>query len=724
MANFNIDYLVVAGGGGGSNELGGGGGAGGYLTNIGGTAQSLQGTITYTVVVGDGGRGGVIGATRDSENTRGGDGDNSSLSGSNITTITSTGGGGGGAYGPNVIYGRNGGSGGGAAALNAGGVGTTVGLGNTPSTTPSQGNNGGNSYKANGVYPGGGGGGAGAVGGNYSGSTGGAGGDGLPNTITGASPTPYYAGGGGGNGYGSSCGVGVAGVGGSGGGGNSGIGRDCATANGSNGTNGLGGGGGAATYAPATQSGGSGGSGVVILRYTTADVTSYAATGTAPTEDTTTVAGQTILSFTTVGTGSITFTTPALPFGGTKVTTPVTGFESPVDIGLKIPVGTNSNLPTGAEGMIRNDTDEDSGGTDSTTAITFYNGTDWKYFTSAVSQDNPPIENFNTVLYTGTASPHVINTVGFQPDLIWIKNRDTTDSFAIVDSVRGISSSTGYLASNQTTQEQFSGNMPTSVQSDGFTITGVGGRTNTVGEDYVAWCFKAGGAPSGSDKVSIDGTSFATMSAAGLTDGTEAISKLSVNTELGFSIVKYTAPALIADTVAHGLGETPEMIILKSTSVNRNWNVFHKDVGTSKNMHLNEASIADTSEYWTASTDTFSIQDYSASADWIAYCFVSKPGFSKVGSYTGNGNSTGPVVPLGFPPAWVMIKGANEAGDWMIFDNKRSPTNPANKRIDANTSDNESTDAVMDLNSDGFQIKTASAGKNAINKTFIYLAFA
>ena len=705
MANFNIDYLVVAGGGGGSNELGGGGGAGGYLTNIGGTAQSLQGTITYTVVVGDGGRGGVIGATRDSENTRGGDGDNSSLSGSNITTITSTGGGGGGAYGPNVIYGRNGGSGGGAAALNAGGVGTTVGLGNTPSTTPSQGNNGGNSYKANGVYPGGGGGGAGAVGGNYSGSTGGAGGDGLPNTITGASPTPYYAGGGGGNGYGSSCGVGVAGVGGSGGGGNSGIGRDCATANGSNGTNGLGGGGGAATYAPATQSGGSGGSGVVILRYTTADVTSYAATGTAPTEDTTTVAGQTILSFTTVGTGSITFTTPALPFGGTKVTTPVTGFESPVDIGLKIPVGTNSNLPTGAEGMIRNDTDEDSGGTDSTTAITFYNGTDWKYFTSAVSQDSPPIENFNTVLYTGdgSASGQPITSVGFQPDLVWIKTINQATKHLLTDSVRGVNSQ---IFSNSISSEQDYDEFD-SFDSTGFTVSRNTGADyfNQSTIKYVAWCFKAGGAAVANTNGSIN-------------------SQVSVNDTLGFSIVSYTGPALIANTVGHGLGQTPEMIILKSTSVNRNWNVFHKDVGTSKNMHLNEASIADTSEYWTASTDTFSIQDYSASADWIAYCFVSKPGFSKVGSYTGNGNSTGPVVPLGFPPAWVMIKGANEAGDWMIFDNKRSPTNPANKRIDANTSDNESTDAVMDLNSDGFQIKTASAGKNAINKTFIYLAFA
>ena len=497
MANFNIDYLVVAGGGGGSNELGGGGGAGGYLTNVGGTAQSLQGTITYTVVVGDGGRGGVIGAARDSENTRGGDGDNSSLSGSGITTITSTGGGGGGAFGANVVSGRNGGSGGGAAALSGGGIGTAVGLGNTPSTTPSQGNNGGNSYQASGVYPGGGGGGAGAVGGNYKTNTspygGGNGGDGLPNTITGASPTPYYAGGGGGNGYGSQCDVGYAGIGGNGGGGNSGIGRDCATANGSNGTNGLGGGGGSATYDPATQSGGSGGSGVVIIRYTTANVDSYTTTGAAPTKDTTTVAGQTILSFTTVGTGSITFTTPAPPFGGTKVTTPVAGFESAVDIGLKIPVGTNSNLPTGVEGMIRNDTDEDSGGTDSTTAITFYNGTDWKYFTSAVSQDSPPIENFNTVLYDGQSTDLSVTGVGFQPDLVWVKCRDVNNSHVVADSVRGGDGTRQYVLFPNLPNPQSSSNQIKTIDDDGFTVFGNRNATNRSPQDYVAWCFKAGG---------------------------------------------------------------------------------------------------------------------------------------------------------------------------------------------------------------------------------------
>ena len=212
-----------------------------------------------------------------------------------------------------------------------------------------------------------------------------------------------------GNGYGSSCGVGTAGVGGNGGGGNSGIGRDCSLANGYNGTDGLGGGGGSATYPPSTQYGGSGGSGIVILRYTTADIASYTTTGTTPTADTTTISGQTILSFTTVGTGTITFTTPIPPippFSGTRVTNPVTGFESPVDIGLKLPSGTNDNLPTAIQGMIRNDTSETTGS--SASAIMHYNGADWKYFAATESADNPNLIMYlnasDTTSYPGTGT--------------------------------------------------------------------------------------------------------------------------------------------------------------------------------------------------------------------------------------------------------------------------------------------------------------------------------
>jgi hypothetical protein len=176
----------------------------------------------------------------------------------------------------------------------------------------------------------------------------------------------------------------------------------------------------------------------------------------------------------------------------TKVTTPVTGFESAVDIGLKIPVGTNSNLPSGAEGMIRNDTDEDSGGNDSTTAITFYNGTDWRYFNSTVS--TTPLENFNTVIWNGDATTtRSITGVGFDPDLVWVKKRSggTARNHSLHDVVRGAGNR---LNSNTTSAGTDVTNEVKSFINDGFTI-GNGDEVNGSGssQKYVAWCFKAGG---------------------------------------------------------------------------------------------------------------------------------------------------------------------------------------------------------------------------------------
>ena len=336
-----------------------------------------------------------------------------------------------------------------------------------------------------------------------------------------------------------------------------------------------------------------------------------------------------------------------------------------------------------------------------------------------------PEEYFNTVLYTGDDSNNrAITGVGFQPDLVWIKNRSSAYSHMMYDSVRGAEGSGGDHLSSDTTGS--AGAVVTSLfdsfDADGFTIDKASSsRVNEDGDTYVAWCFKAGGAPSGSDKVSIDGTSYSTMTAAGLTDGTEAIDKLSVNTKLGFSIVKYTAPALRVDTVAHGLGETPEMIILKSTSVARNWNVFHKDVGTSKNLHLNTTDAANTSEDWTANSTTFSIQDYSSSADWIAYCFTSKRGVSKVGEYDGSYSSTPTEVYTGFEPAFVLVKSVNAAGSWSIHDNKRGVDKQLNPNIiNAETS---GWSSHIEFTRDGFTVKGTSSGLNPNNR-MLYFAVA
>ena len=397
MANFNIDYLVVAGGGAGG-VIGGGGGAGGFRTSYGAgningglttveTPQSLSTDTTYQVTVGSGG---VATPTpgNSGPNGQSGSGGDSSFAGA--TTILSTGGGGGGNYGNGT--GASGGSGGGGCSRNS------YRAGGSRITIPVQGFNG-SSNNSSQPYPSGGGGGAGGAGGIATG------GSALSSSITG---TPTLMAGGGGGGWQSYYGGSVNTTGGGGGASNG-----EASNNASDATNNTGSGGGGGGFSSNLYygQGGNGGSGIVILRYITADVASYTITGAAPTE--TTDGTNTVLSFTTVGTSSITFTPQPPPptFDGTKVTTPVTGFESGVDVGLKIPVGTNSNLPTGVEGMIRNDTEENGGGTNSTTAITFYNGTDWKYFTSTESPDvaypaslKMYLNASDTASYTGTGT--------------------------------------------------------------------------------------------------------------------------------------------------------------------------------------------------------------------------------------------------------------------------------------------------------------------------------
>ena len=296
---LTVEYLVVAGGGGGGGDLGGGGGAGGYLTNVNGTALTLNSGDLYPVTVGEKGRGAIKGSTRNTENTRGGDGYNSVFS-----DIISTGGGGGGVYGAAntpLKNGRDGGSGGGAGPpdSNTG----TGGNGNTPSTTPSQGNNGGLGYTS--PWGSGGGGGAGDVGQNApNGNQGGDGGVGLTNSITVASGTgPYYAGGGGGADYNGSA----PGAGGLGGGGAGGYGTSGVVSYGINGTANTGGGGGGGAWFPNPTKGGDGGSGVVILRYPSDYQINFTAGASPAFSSSSATVGTDTVTTITAGSGTITF---------------------------------------------------------------------------------------------------------------------------------------------------------------------------------------------------------------------------------------------------------------------------------------------------------------------------------------------------------------------------------------------------------------------------------
>jgi hypothetical protein len=255
-----------------------------------------------------------------------------------------------------------------------------------------------------------------------------------------------------------------------------------------------------------------------------------------------------------------------------------------------------------------------------------------------------------------------------------------------------------------------------SFDSDGFTTAGVGsGAINYINQNthtYASWNWKANGAGVSNTQGSIAST-------------------VSANTTSGFSIVSYTGTGSNA-SVGHGLGVKPSMFIVKRRSAIEDFAVYHQSMTASYYLNLNTTAAQDTNNRWNGepTTSVLNFQTHAAvngsSDTYIAYCFADVKGFSKFGSYTGNGSADGPFVYTGFKPAWIMIKKSSASGSgWMIFDTKRNPTNDgATLRLPANTTDSESTDHILDILSNGFKIRDSDATLNTNAATFIYMAFA
>ena len=319
-----------------------------------------------------------------------------------------------------------------------------------------------------------------------------------------------------------------------------------------------------------------------------------------------------------------------------------------------------------------------------------------------------PNDYFNTKLYTGTGSSNSITGVGFQPDWVWIKNRGNTESHALFDAVRGV---TKRIVSNSTGAEETNANTVTAFGTDGFTV-GTNAGVNGSGISTVAWNWKANG--SGSSN----------------TDGSTA-STVSVNTTAGFSIVKWTGSGS-ATTIGHGIGVTPKIIMLKNTSEVYGWQVYHASLGNTKYLALDSTDAeATSSESWNNTSPTSTVFSVGASDSnnksgntIIAYCFAEKTGFSKFGSYIGNGSTWGTFVNCGFKPAWIIAKRTSDVEDWFMYDTKRDPINVADTRLKANGNPGEATNLGVDFLSNGFKWRSNTAGYNASGSTYIYMAFA
>ena len=317
----------------------------------------------------------------------------------------------------------------------------------------------------------------------------------------------------------------------------------------------------------------------------------------------------------------------------------------------------------------------------------------------AYTDIDDPSAYFQTKLYTGNGGTNAITFDGnsdLQPDWVWIKNRTLSGGYAhnLFDSVRGTNKK---LVTNDTRAETSETNGLNSFNSDGFTL----------GED------------SGTEEVNRDG-------------GVQVSWNWKKSADAGFDIVSYTGNAT-ARTISHSLSAVPAWMIIKCRSESgHSWKVYHKSIGATKTLALQNTGAPDDDANYHGDTEpTSSVFTIGSNGDvnddgetFIAFLFAEKKGFSKFGSYIGNGNADGPFIYLGFKPAFLMVKLTSGADDWQILDTKRSPHNIVGGYMRPNSNAVTTNNDVIDFLSNGFKLRTSAGSWNPSGGTFIYMAFA
>ena len=319
-----------------------------------------------------------------------------------------------------------------------------------------------------------------------------------------------------------------------------------------------------------------------------------------------------------------------------------------------------------------------------------------------------PSDYFNTVAWTGTSSsPLNVTGYGFNPDMIWNKYRAGAGDHQLYDAVRG---ATKMLIPNSTAVESTNANGVTAFITDGFTA---GSDINVNGGNSVAWGWRAGNSSGSSNS---DGSLTSTVS---------------VNTTAGFSIVTYsgTGASSGTETVGHGLGAVPRVVMQKRASGSaQNWHVYHASMGNGGVVMLNDTQALNSqTDYWGNTTPTSSVVTIGpnnlSSGTNVMYCFAEKKGFSRFGSYTGNGNVDGAFVYTGFKPAVLIVKTYTTNGGWQIYDSKRNTSNPTSKFLVPSSNAAETSGSNdIDFLSNGF--KTRTTANPGTTDTFMYMAFA
>ena len=325
-----------------------------------------------------------------------------------------------------------------------------------------------------------------------------------------------------------------------------------------------------------------------------------------------------------------------------------------------------------------------------------------------------PSDYFESKIWTGNGSSQNIS-LDFAPNFVWIKQRSATRYHNLQDTVRGVGLQ---LFSNTTSADNSDTANITAFNSDGYSL-GSGDNVNKNSSTYVGWSWKAGT----SFTNDASSTSVGTLDSVG-----------SVSATAGFSIISFTGTESSNQSVAHGLGAVPELILSKSRAVVDNWMVHHGSFSETNYISLNlTGAIASASSVWTSlpTSTVINIGDNAGVNDdgaMIMYAFRSVQGFSKFGSYIGNGNADGTFVYTGFKPAFVIIKRTDDSSDWVLLDNKRDSFNVVNTKLFSSNSDGDVTSQnACDFVSNGIKFRDSATNAFATSvssATYIYMAFA
>ena len=323
--------------------------------------------------------------------------------------------------------------------------------------------------------------------------------------------------------------------------------------------------------------------------------------------------------------------------------------------------------------------------------------------------DDPTIY-FQTTIYTGNGGTQTITHDGsnLQADMIWVKSRGNTNAHQISNTVSGL---TKVLETNDQGAENTVTNGVTSVGANTFAL-GSNSYYNQNTISFVSWNWLAGGSASSNSDGSVT-------------------SSVSANTTAGFSIITYTGTGSVG-TIGHGLNSAPELVILRNREVASSWWTWGELLGNVNILELQSTAAINNpnGNYHNDTMPTSSVISFGSDGQvsgsgqsHICYAFHSVKGYSKIGSYTGNGNADGPFIHTGFRPAFIINKRTDSTSGWDIFDNKRLGYNVANRLLGANSNGAESTTDKLDILSNGFKMRTTSGG-NYSGATYIYMAFA